>query len=481
MKTHSSILAVLTAFSTGQATAGEVFLPNFFISGTPARASEVNENFNIIKNAVNDNHSRITTNTGQITTNTGVLNTLSSVITVSPSGNTVRIRTPTTDNNGNLEVSGGSTALIVANGRNSVGQFIGQSAGGTLTVPTAVQNGSPLAWFGARGYTGTGFSASRGAMIMNASENWSNSAHGTRITFGTTTNGTTSRSERMRITHDGRVGIGTTTPTRGKLEVSGAVTTNFTNQLGYGDSNGFRATPIAATPVAVSLYATNAIAGAVYVAFSDGRTKRIEGRSDATRDLATLARIEVTDYLHIDTVSKGLGKRKKVIAQQVEKVYPQAVSRSTDVVPDIYQKAPIENGWVQLATDLQKGERVRLIGPNKEGIYEVLAVEQGRFRTDFAADGDEVFVYGREVPDFRNVDYNAIAMLNVSATQELHRRLETQTAEIAKLRAENKALIQLLSTLDARDKAREARLDRLENALENSHRAQFVKAVKNPM
>lgn len=96
--------------------------------------------------------------------------------------------------------------------------------------------------------------------------------------------------------------------------------------------------PLATHPVVVSMYATNAIAGGLYVAFSDQRTKRIGSRSDAARDLATLADLEVTDYLHIDTPSKGSGKQKKLIAQQVEKVYPQAVSRSTDVVPDIYQR-----------------------------------------------------------------------------------------------------------------------------------------------
>ncbi len=36
----------------------------------------------------------------------------------------------------------------------------------------------------------------------------------------------------------------------------------------------------------------------------------------------------------------------------------------------------------------------------------------------------QVFVYGREVRRFRYVDYEAIAMLNVSATQELAKRLE---------------------------------------------------------
>ena len=32
--------------------------------------------------------------------------------------------------------------------------------------------------------------------------------------------------------------------------------------------------------------------------------------------------------------------------------------------------------------------------------------------------------YGKEVEDFRVVDYEAISMLNVSATQELYKRLE---------------------------------------------------------
>ena len=86
---------------------------------------------------------------------------------------------------------------------------------------------------------------------------------------------------------------------------------------------------------------------------------------------------------------------------------------------------------MKLATTLKKGERVRLIGKNKEGIHEVLEVAPGRFRTDFATDDDAVFVFGREVKDFRMVDYEAIAMLNVSATQELHRRLEQQSAALA--------------------------------------------------
>src|SRR6185503_7298205 len=141
------------------------------------------------------------------------------------------------------------------------------------------------------------------------------------------------------------------------------------------------------------------------------------------------------------------------------------------------------DGWVKLATNLKKGERVRLIGEKKEGTHEVLEVVEGRFRTDFVADGDQVLVYGREVKDFRSVDYEAIAMLNVSATQELARKLAAQRgeltelrAEVAKLRSERKLLAQSVSDLEARDQAWESRFARLELALQAAPAGSKAKA-----
>ena len=149
--------------------------------------------------------------------------------------------------------------------------------------------------------------------------------------------------------------------------------------------------------------------------------------------MKTLLGIKVTDYVYKDTIAKGNRPQKKVIAQQVERVYPQAVSQSTAVVPDIYRNATFKNGWVQLATDLKVGDRVKLIGEREKGIYAVLEVHDGAFRTDFKPGTEKVFVYGREVKDFRTVDYEAISMLNVSATQELAKRVETLEASQAHL------------------------------------------------
>jgi hypothetical protein len=260
--------------------------------------------------------------------------------------------------------------------------------------------------------------------------------------------------ERMTV-YSGRVGIGTSNPSRGLLEVNGSVNTTLN---GYGYTNRFGASSTNDTYTSpYSIWASQRIAATEFNAFSDERIKNIRGRSDGAADLRTLLAIEVTDYLYKDVIGKGSAPRKKVVAQQVEKVFPQAVSVQTDVVPDIYRRASVADGWVALATDLKKGERVRLIGDKAEGVYEVLEVAGDKFRTDFKPEGDEIFVFGREVSDFRTLDYDAIAMLNVSATQQLKKEMDEEVqalwAENAELRAANDALLERLRILESRAEA----------------------------
>lgn len=277
----------------------------------------------------------------------------------------------------------------------------------------------------------------------------------------------TLNSKQLNVVTVGNVGIGTTTPTQAKLVVNSSVTINpGTGYLSRNDT-ATRQFVAAGTPWAVSIWAQDGIAAAGFWAVSDERIKRIAARSDGSHDLATLCTIEVTDYSYIDTVSRGGRAQKKVIAQQVESVFPQAVSKSTDVVPDIYQKATFKDGWVELVTDLKKGDRVKLIGDNTQGIHEVLEVADGRFRTNFKQEGDRVFVYGREVNDFRTVDYDAIAMLNVSATQQLKK---DQDAQIQVRDAKIAALEQRLAELEAKDKARDAQLAAIAKALSSGDR-----------
>ena len=262
---------------------------------------------------------------------------------------------------------------------------------------------------------------------------------------------------RFTILANGKVGIGTVEPAKGMLEVASHANTEV-NGYGYINNgvqpNNFTGREPRTLTLPYSIWASRRVAAEEFNAVSDERIKSIRGRADGAADLSTLLGIEVTDYTYKDVIGKGAGTYKKLIGQQVEKVFPQAVTRATDVVPDIYQQASIRDGWISLATDLKKGERVKLITEKgKEEIVDVLEVAQDKFHVDLETEGDKVFVFGREVDDFRTVDYDAISMLNVSATQQLKKEMDHELkalrVENAELRAANDALAKRLQRLES--------------------------------
>ncbi len=75
--------------------------------------------------------------------------------------------------------------------------------------------------------------------------------------------------------------------------------------------------------------------------------------------------------------------------------------------------------------------------------------------------GDKVFVYGEEVDDFRTVDYEGLTTLNISATQEIAKRLAQQQADLAALVADKDAQLADLRGQLAKQQARVADLERL--------------------
>ncbi len=379
------------------------------------------------------------------------------------------------DVNGNINASGdlgfpanGQHFISVA--RQSVpdveGRWLTVEAGSAQGASGTARAGGGLYLRAGNGYNASVNGAGGGDVIISSGANWINAGasgdNGGDIVFNTGGANNTFM-ERMRIGENGNVGIGTTgnNPAGAKLIVNGGVD----GSPGFGpymNTTGGSFTPIAHGSHSISIKATGTIlSGSAFVAASDARIKTIAGRSDSGTDLTTLRRIEVTDYGYKDTVAHGGAKQKKVIAQQVEKVFPTAVTKITSVVPDIFQKATIKDGWIELTTDLKKGERVRLLSEKEEAIHEVLEVRAGGFRTAYKPADGKIFVYGREVNDFCTVDYEAIAMLNVSATQELARKLEAKDSEVLALKTENAALKAELAANAAGDKARDAKLAEL--------------------
>ena len=74
----------------------------------------------------------------------------------------------------------------------------------------------------------------------------------------------------------------------------------------------------------------------------------------------------------------------------------------------------------------------------RDGTFEVALVLYNKDETwpPKARASNCVFVWGFQVTDFRNVSYDDIAILNVSATQKLYNLLQDQADQIKSLKAD---------------------------------------------
>jgi hypothetical protein len=282
--------------------------------------------------------------------------------------------------------------------------------------------------------------------------------------------------ETMRVKGNGNVGIGTSNPLA-PLHVSRSVPMTYYTHATMDTISARNIKTNISTYVGAII--DHRLRANAFDVSSDERIKNVIGKSDAVPDLATLMSIEVTDYKLKDTVNQDTKPQKKVIAQQVEKVFPQAVNQQTGVVPDIFKKASVKDGWIELVTDLKKGERVKVISEKSQEVHEVLEVEEGKFRCDLVPDGALVFVYGREVSDMRAVDYDAIAMLNVSATQQIKKELDAVKIENAELKTQLAALKDKVSHGAVADQAHEDRLLAIEQRLSGAPRATLPISIQN--
>ncbi len=206
-----------------------------------------------------------------------------------------------------------------------------------------------------------------------------------------------------------------------------------------------------------NICATEAFISAQSFTFSDKRLKKILGKSDSYEDLEKLKQIEVTRYKAADEIGAGDKILTKVVAQQVGTILPEAVAKTRGFLPDIMQVTSeifpdnhLNRTTIELpeAHNLSAGNRVRLI--NDRGQELVASVVKIVSPSTFTIEGEisstqKIFVYGKEVPDVQMVDYEAISMLNVSATQQLAKELDEARKEIEILKQQLKDIYQTVT------------------------------------
>lgn len=213
----------------------------------------------------------------------------------------------------------------------------------------------------------------------------------------------------------------------------------------------------------VSIKAEGFLIANSVLAVSDQRIKTALKPSINKDDLSKLLSIQITDYQYVDQIKQGNKTTKGVIAQELESVFPNAVNRSTGFIPNIYAAAnniEVSEAKKELTCTLGKkhelvvGDLVKLITEsNTELQKEVInIIDENTFVVkDWIEAAENIFVFGKQVDDFRTVDYQQVAMLGISAMQALHQDVQTLKkenqslkeqlqGEIKSLRAEMDAL-----------------------------------------
>ena len=263
---------------------------------------------------------------------------------------------------------------------------------------------------------------------------------------------------RLTVDAVGKVGIGTVTPTS-RLHVegtSGALAGAF-GSLGTSGASTTPTSPAAET----SIYGSGVIAtGHEFRAYSDARIKTHRDLVAPADSLQKARALTIRHFQYKDVANKGKEVKTGVFAQDVEKVFPEAVSTTVDFIPEVYALAPVEDGKrVRVKTSFERGDTVKCYDADGRSFRVTVASrdEEG-FTVNQTLPGKEVFVYGRQVQDFRYLDYDRLTILSLSAIQGL--------AE------ENDELKTNSAALSAKVAAQEAKLGEqsaLKTALESLH------------
>ena len=295
------------------------------------------------------------------------------------------------------------------------------------------------------------------------------------IGFQTNSNSYSSGDIRMFVANNGIVGVGTISPSVGKIQVSGyvggSVPTGYYTTHTSGANIATQST--SGSGFAYSIYCSNAIGANGIGWTSDERIKTEISVVDDAWALQKVRDIECKEYHYKDPTLRKEQKTIGYIAQDVQQHLPQAVSTIEEYVPD--EMRPIENitwtptegGFKVIIPSLTfSSEHTRqllfyvTLGGEGEGEseqrIEVTADEENA--VIFEKQYSTVFLYGKKVNNFLQIAKDKIYSLHHSAIQEIDRRQSTDNERILELEGDLTQAQETISTQDQRIAALEAQV-----------------------
>jgi hypothetical protein len=277
--------------------------------------------------------------------------------------------------------------------------------------------------------------------------------------------------EVMRIDERGWIGIGTNNPAC-PLEVKGFENYDLGGGFYFMFKDACRQAGGGSHVNSITIRASNGIqTGSGFYCTSDKRIKKNIVTSDNTTDLEKVNSLRIVDFQYKDFVTYGTKNNKGLIAQEVEKVFPQSVTKEADFIPNIYA---IPDNVVQdkdgLTITMKEphnlitGDIVRFITDRSENKdASVIVLNDKTFRVN-AQDipASQLFVYGKKVDDYRVVEYQQVFAMGISAIQQLSKEIDALKQENETLKEQHVVSKSQLKQDRTEIAGMESRLEKLE-------------------
>ena len=183
-------------------------------------------------------------------------------------------------------------------------------------------------------------------------------------------------------------------------------------------------------------------AGAYFIS-SDSRIKKDIVELEDEECLRKILQLKPCKYRYIDdSKNKSENKVYGFIAQEVKEVFPEAVSIQKECIPNIMRKASItdKNKICMLEQLVELNETINLQVDMEITIYDndenkiackiIEIYDENNFKIDQDISSDLCFVYGSMVDDFNTINKEYINCVNISAVQELHKKIVSQQEKI---------------------------------------------------
>ena len=291
-------------------------------------------------------------------------------------------------------------------------------------------------------------------------------------------NAGTNATPRMIIKNDtGNVGIATADPGTKKLYVNGRIFTTDTLEIDNEKGITFSKTSTSAwviefgnspTSVADSMIFYHRetspttknsrwwFNGAQTNTSSEISDERIKKEiNDIQTPLNKIMELKPKEYYLCD--EKDYNKKFGIIAQDVEKVFPEFIHTSNDYIANIYSYAKYNDFIITLDKDISNAinidDELKIVLDNNDKnnleividdtpynnrykrrfVKVIEIIDNYSFKIDIDIGEENIFVYGKKVDDFKRLDYESLYCLNLAGTQELYKIIQQLQERISAL------------------------------------------------